>query len=285
MVYYGINFYYRNSNVTLYNLYKNILITFPIIAYGPLSILSSTYIYETWVFQFFNIFFSSLPIILFGLFNIKYSEKDLQNDPRIYEQGQQSKFFNNMRLLRQAITTCLLGLMIVYVVFFCNEVTLLGEGYMSFEIWSGMLIFNIVVLSVNVRIYMLSNQISIALVVASLLSTFSYYLIFFFVEIILYSDCKNVLKHQLSNALYWLLVTPALCLVARPHLLHGGLRVVLGQTRKPRLRTHLPHHGRGTRRVVYGRGQEEDQHGGGAGRLAHALAQENEEGSQWGAGE
>ena len=45
VIYWGLNFYYRNSQVTLYNLYKNILVTFPIIAYGPLSMLSSTYIY------------------------------------------------------------------------------------------------------------------------------------------------------------------------------------------------------------------------------------------------
>lgn len=75
MIYYGINFYYRNANVTLFNLYKNILITFPLIAYGPLSIVSSTYIYETWVFQFYNLFFTSLPIIIFALFNVKYYEQ------------------------------------------------------------------------------------------------------------------------------------------------------------------------------------------------------------------
>lgn len=75
VIYYGINFYYRNANVTLFNLYKNILITFPLIAYGPLSIVSSTYIYETWVFQFYNLFFTSLPIIIFALFNVKFYEQ------------------------------------------------------------------------------------------------------------------------------------------------------------------------------------------------------------------
>lgn len=75
ITYYGINFYYRNSNVILYNLFKNIAVTFPLIAFGPLSIFSSTYIYEAWIFQFFNIFFSSLPIIIFGLFNVKFDVK------------------------------------------------------------------------------------------------------------------------------------------------------------------------------------------------------------------
>lgn len=127
-----MNFYYRNSNVTLYNLYKNILVTFPLLAYGPLSILSSTYIYETWIFQFFNLFFSSLPIIIFGLFNIKFSEGELEKNPKIYEAGQQSKFFNKFALARVVICTCLFGAIIVYTTFFGNELTLLGEGLMAF---------------------------------------------------------------------------------------------------------------------------------------------------------
>lgn len=86
-MYYGINFYYRNSNVVIYNLFKNIAITFPIIAYGPLSIFSSTYIYETWIFQFFNIFFSSLPIIIFGLLNVKFNEKAIEENPKVYLLG------------------------------------------------------------------------------------------------------------------------------------------------------------------------------------------------------
>lgn len=77
---------------------------------------------------------------------------------------------------------------------------------MSFEVSSGMLVFNVVVISVNIRIYMISNQISPALLIASILSVCSYYLIFFFVEIILYSDCKNVLNHQLSSLVFWALV-------------------------------------------------------------------------------
>ena len=77
VVFHGLNFYFRNSMVTVYTLYKNILITLPILAYGPLSMESGTYIYETWIFQFFNIFYCSLPIMIFGLFNVKYSEKEV----------------------------------------------------------------------------------------------------------------------------------------------------------------------------------------------------------------
>jgi phospholipid-transporting ATPase len=37
VIYHGINFYHRNSNVMLYTLYKNVIVTLPILAYGPLS--------------------------------------------------------------------------------------------------------------------------------------------------------------------------------------------------------------------------------------------------------
>ena len=75
---------------------------------------------------------------------------------------------------------------------------------MTFQIWSGMLVFNVVVIAVNIRIYILSSQVSIILVLVSIFSVLSYYLIFFIVEVILYSDVKNVLNHQLASPLFWL---------------------------------------------------------------------------------
>lgn len=232
VTYYGINFYYRNSNVILYNLYKNILVTFPLLAYGPLSILSSTYIYETWIFQFFNLFFSSLPIILFGLFDIKYHEIKIQKSPRIYEAGQKSKFFNKLILLRLVLCTCMFGIFFVYTTYFGNQLALLGEGFMAFQIWSGMLVFNVVVLSVNIRIYMICNQISAVLVIASVISVCSYYLIFFFVEIILYSDCKNVLNHQFASGVFWLLVTHTFILDNFTSFQYIGIRMGMGKIGK-----------------------------------------------------
>jgi phospholipid-transporting ATPase len=38
VLFYGINFYHRNTGVVLYTLYKNIVVTFPILIYGVLSV-------------------------------------------------------------------------------------------------------------------------------------------------------------------------------------------------------------------------------------------------------
>ena len=75
IVYHGLNYYHRNSNVMLYTLYKNMLVTLPNLLYGPLSMESGTYIYDIWSIQFYNIFYVSLPIVYYGLFDILYSWK------------------------------------------------------------------------------------------------------------------------------------------------------------------------------------------------------------------
>lgn len=37
VLFHGINYYHRNSNVMLYTLYRNMLVTLPNLLYGPLS--------------------------------------------------------------------------------------------------------------------------------------------------------------------------------------------------------------------------------------------------------
>ena len=69
-----------------------------------------------------------------------------------------------------------------------------------------MLVFNICVISVNVRIFMVSNQISLLLAISVLLGVISYYLVFMFVGNILYSDIKNVLNKQLLSVTFWLIL-------------------------------------------------------------------------------
>lgn len=84
MVYHGLNYYHRNSNVMLYTLYKNMLVTFPNLLYGVISMESATYIYDIWSIQFFNIFYVAFPIVYYGLFDTLYSWRQLKDKPWHY---------------------------------------------------------------------------------------------------------------------------------------------------------------------------------------------------------
>jgi len=85
IVYHGLNFYHRNCNVMLYTLYKNMIITFPGLFYGPISLESATFLYEIWIFQFYNIFFVSFPIVYYGVFDILFSSIQLKVKPELYK--------------------------------------------------------------------------------------------------------------------------------------------------------------------------------------------------------
>ncbi len=45
VVYHGTNFYHRNVTVMVYTLYKDMLLTYPNLMYGVISLFSGTYIY------------------------------------------------------------------------------------------------------------------------------------------------------------------------------------------------------------------------------------------------
>lgn len=187
VLFYGINFYHRNCGVILYTLYKNILVTFPILFYGPLSIESAVFIYEMWIFQCYNILFTAVPIVYFGLFDTIYTEKQMISKPYLYGEGQQGEYFNRWILLRQIITTIVSSIFLVVTSYEITNLTILENGLIAYESWAGMLVFNVVVVTVNIRIWNMSNQISVLQGIICLFSIGSYYLVFFLIEILFYT--------------------------------------------------------------------------------------------------
>jgi len=87
----GREAYRRNCYLILYNFYKNIVLVLPQFWFAFVSAFSGQIIYEQRVFQFFNIFFASLPIIIYAVFDKEHSSATLMNTPSLYVQGIQCK--------------------------------------------------------------------------------------------------------------------------------------------------------------------------------------------------
>lgn len=132
VVYHGLNFYHRNSNVMLFTLYKNMLITFQNLLYGTLCLESATFIYDIWVYQFFNVFFASFPIVYYGLFDVLYSYKEIKEKPLLYKEGQNNSYFNKKILLRLVIQTFFISVFLTYTVYFATELAISSKGYMIY---------------------------------------------------------------------------------------------------------------------------------------------------------
>ena len=96
--------YRKNSILICYNFYKNVILVMPFFWFGIYNGFSGQLLYDPWIFQFFNVFYASLPIMLFALFdeeypNTKYLEiknapaNQLENLPQCYELGRLGKMF------------------------------------------------------------------------------------------------------------------------------------------------------------------------------------------------
>lgn len=85
-----------------------------------------------WIFQFYNIFFSALPIVYFGLFDTLYSYKEMVMKPYLYSEGQQGAYFNKFILIKQILTTILSSGFIVSTSYFITNYTILANNLIAY---------------------------------------------------------------------------------------------------------------------------------------------------------
>lgn len=53
----------------------------PVVWYGAVSMFSGSYIYDNWVFQFYNTAFTLLPIILYSLTDEQLTREEAIKNP------------------------------------------------------------------------------------------------------------------------------------------------------------------------------------------------------------
>ena len=72
MFLHGRECYRRNSDLVCYTFYKNMLYVVAQFWFGFFSTFAGQTLYEPFIYQLFNITFTGLPIIIYGLFDFQY---------------------------------------------------------------------------------------------------------------------------------------------------------------------------------------------------------------------
>ncbi|CAH8875039.1 unnamed protein product [Trichobilharzia szidati] len=81
----GHNFYLRVSLLVMYFFYKNIIFTLPQMLYGFFCAYSQQSVYPQLYLLFFNLTMTSLPILLYGIFEVPVPESTLLEFPVLYK--------------------------------------------------------------------------------------------------------------------------------------------------------------------------------------------------------
>ena len=178
LLYHGRESYRKNSQLILFNFYKNLLLSLPQFWYGIFNNYSSATIYDPWVYQLYNVAFTSLPIMIYAIYDQQHSVKKSLKHPEFYQVGLKNQLFNPKAIAFWFISTAIYAFILMLICFLSEQLTINENGLMLDFMTSGMTIFICCVIIANLKILVLSYTYSLGLLIAMIGSILSVYLIY-----------------------------------------------------------------------------------------------------------
>ncbi|XP_030068472.1 phospholipid-transporting ATPase VB isoform X2 [Microcaecilia unicolor] len=87
--------YSRLAKMVIYFFYKNVAYVNLLFWFQFFCMFSGTTMIDSWQLSFFNLFFTSLPPLIFGILNKDVSEETLLSLPELYKYGQNSEAYSH----------------------------------------------------------------------------------------------------------------------------------------------------------------------------------------------
>ena len=117
MFVHGREAYRRNALLILYNFYKNVLYISTQYFFGSLSAFSGQVLYEPFIYQLYNVTFTSFPIIYYCLFDFEYEKVFFMKNPMLYKLGLESQSYGIQMFWKWVIYALVQALLIYFICF------------------------------------------------------------------------------------------------------------------------------------------------------------------------
>ena len=177
LFYHGHESLRRNTYIIYYNFYKNFLFVMPQFYVGFYSLFSGQSIYDPWLYQLFNILFSVLPILWFGIYDSELTISAAMNNAKFYN-SINKHLYNNFNFWRWIIRGILQGLLIFLYIFSSNNIYANNNsGEIQDFKSSGMMTYSLVIIIVNMKVFQLTNVHGVASLFFLFFSIGSYYIL------------------------------------------------------------------------------------------------------------
>jgi len=174
----GREAYRRNTYLISYMFYKNVLYVTPIWMYGFMSFFSGTIIYDTYLYQCYNIFFTGMPIIYFAVFDWEYPKEYFLKRPKLYMIGLEDVFFNPTVFWRWFFYAVWQGTLLLFLSFYTLDYSSNTQGSFGSLSTDGQFVFGCVVVVVNIKVLISSYQYTFWAVLFVILSVMAFYVAF-----------------------------------------------------------------------------------------------------------
>ena len=104
-----------------YNFFKNWFHVSAVVFYGSYSYFSGVVIFDIYAYELFNVFFATLPIIVYSIFDMEYSFEESIKFPSLYSPGLQNSFFNEIVYYKNIGQGVLYGFFSIVTIFMVLE--------------------------------------------------------------------------------------------------------------------------------------------------------------------
>ena len=202
LLFHGRETYRKNSYYILYNFYKNVIFVSPMFFFGFINFFSGITLYEPFLHQLYNVFYSIFPIFYFSIFDREYESDFLVKNPNYYIQGMNDECFNIFIFIRHILYGFLEGLLLMvssFIIFYYNN----DEGYSLNNLYSfGTVILSGIIITVNLKVLLNSKIIDIFLIFLIFLSIYTFY-----IGVILFSGEKifNISLYKIFLTNYYII--------------------------------------------------------------------------------
>lgn len=173
--------YQRITKVIVYSFYKNFLLILPMFYFSFLNVYSGTALYDSWLIMSYNVFFTSLPIIVLGATDTDSNAEELLSSPSNYTSGILSLYFNAKVFLQWICMALVHSLGVFILVVLPSQTFADSQGHSESMVATGTVAYFVVVQTATLVVMLKCKSwtwIFLALVAASLL--FFYVFIFFY---------------------------------------------------------------------------------------------------------
>lgn len=156
----GHLFYHRTSNTILYFFYKNLVFILPQFLYSFHNLSSATTLYHPIVLVSYNLIFTSLPILLYGLYEVHIPERILESYPKLYKIARNRGQLRLSVFLSWLIIGALQGLIGFYLLYFIwgSHTPFLESGKMTGLNDFSLILYFVIVLTATIKLYLISKS-------------------------------------------------------------------------------------------------------------------------------
>ena len=176
-----------------YNFYKNILYSMPLVCVSWLSGWSGQTIYDIYLLQVYNVFFTCFPIIIYAVYDQEFRKSELVRRPRLYLKGMKTSVLSWSKYFLSIAEAMMHGFLVFVVAYIYFDYVIADNGLNNDMRSDGNLCYGSVVIAVTLKILFDSNSINALVVLGSMLSIGAYFLFVYVMGLFLELDIYDQL--------------------------------------------------------------------------------------------